>query len=201
MLKFAHLPFKEIQINLADSQNRAELLLLAPSTLVPKLQHQGYEIWDVIAIGEYLNETFPQAHLLPTNLKQRAYCRSICGEMHAGFQSLRSALPMNLKAQYQTIKVWSKAQQDINRIAEIWADCLQRYKGPFLFGSQRSLADAMYTPVVCRLNTYGLILNGNLFHEAIQRYCQTILTMPELREWTHGALNEVEEIEELEMEF
>ena len=39
----------------------------------------------------------PHAGLLPKDRAQRARCRSICGEMHSGFSTLRSALPMNLK--------------------------------------------------------------------------------------------------------
>ncbi len=95
---------------------RAELLLLSPSILVPCLNHNGTKVWDTLAIGDYLNEVAPNAGLLPSNPVHRAHSRSICGEMHSGFNALRGALPMNIKARMKGFKVWSKAQSDIDRI-------------------------------------------------------------------------------------
>ena len=50
-----------------DPTNRAELLLLSPSILVPCLTHKGIRIWDTLAIAEYLNELKPKAGLLPAD--------------------------------------------------------------------------------------------------------------------------------------
>ncbi|MFP3711208.1 glutathione S-transferase, partial [Paraburkholderia sp. SIMBA_009] len=85
--------------------------------------HDGIKIWDTLAIAEYLNELKPEAALLPRDIRARAHCRSICGEMHSGFSSLRSALPMNLKAHFPGFKVWARAQSDIDRIVTIWSEC------------------------------------------------------------------------------
>lgn len=92
------------------------MLLLAPSMLLPSLQHNGVKIWDTLAIGEYLSEIKPKAGLLPADAKARAHCRAICGEMHSGFTALRGALPMNLKAKFKNFKIWSRAQADIDRV-------------------------------------------------------------------------------------
>ena len=86
---------------------RDELLLMSPSFLVPCLTVDELEIWDTLAIGEYLAERFPEAGLLPTDPASRALCRSVSGEMHSGFASLRSAMPMNVKARYEEFKVFS----------------------------------------------------------------------------------------------
>ena len=56
MMKFSGLKFKELQVEPGDIDNRAELLLLSPSILVPRLDHDGCKVWDTLAIGEYLNE-------------------------------------------------------------------------------------------------------------------------------------------------
>jgi len=103
------------------------------------------QIWDTLAIGEFLNEIAPKAGLLPADRMRRAHGRSICGEIHSGFTSLRSALPMNLKAHFPNFKVWSKARGDIARVTQIWRECLDAYGGPYLFGAI-SMADAMYAP-------------------------------------------------------
>lgn len=196
MARFAGLDFEEEMVGEDDLSARAELLLLAPSVRVPRLTHGPISVWDTLAIGEYLNEIKPEAGLLPADAAARAHCRSVCGEMHSGFSALRAALPMNLKASFPKFTVWSRAQGDIERVTEIWRDCLGRYGGPYLFGPRRGLADAMYAPVATRFHTYDVTLD-----EASAAYCRTLLAMPEMQAWIAAAKLEPEDIEELEMEF
>ncbi len=175
--------------------NRAELLLLAPSVLVPRLNHDGASVWDTLAIAEYLAEAFPNAGMLPGDRLARAHCRSICGEIHSGFHNLRSALPMNLKARHTSFKVFAGAQADIDRIQTIWAECLQRYGGPFLFGPP-TVADAMYAPVCTRFITYGVAMSG-----PASAYCRTIMSWAPMKQWIEAAKKEPEEMEELDFDF
>jgi glutathione S-transferase len=196
MLKMSGIPFSEVTVASDSADNRAELLLLSPSILVPMLTHEDVKVWDTLAIGEYLNEVAPKAQLLPSNAVQRAHCRAISGEMHSGFSALRSSLPMNIKTKFKSFKVWSKAQLDIDRITTIWTDCLTQYKGPFLFGKKPTLADAMYAPVVTRFQTYGIDLDP-----LCQKYCQHIMSTSFMKEWCEAAQAEPDDIEELEVEF
>ncbi len=145
LVKFAKLEFDEIVVSPDDADSRKELLLLSPSILVPCLVHEGVKVWDTLAIAEYLHEIKPKSGLLPADRAARAHCRAICGEMHSGFTSLRSALPMNLKAHHAQFKVWAGAQADIERVTAIWRDCLQRYGGPYLFGKKPTAADAIHS--------------------------------------------------------
>ena len=195
MAKFTELDFAEQMVSIDDADARAELLLLSSSTLVPCLVHDSIRIWDTLAIGEYLAEIRPDAGLLPDARAARARCRSICGEMHSGFNALRSALPMNLKRLHRGFKVWSNAQADIQRIGTIWRDCFATYGGPYLFG-ERSMADAMFAPVVTRFRTYDVTLDPDC-----EAYCHTILAMPEFIEWDNAAKQEPEDLPELESEF
>ncbi|HMN79359.1 MAG TPA: glutathione S-transferase family protein [Burkholderiaceae bacterium] len=196
LAKFAGLPFEEKVIPADDPAMRAEILLLSSSILVPCLTHNGIQVWDTLAIAEYLNEVKPKAGLLPAELAARARCRSISGEMHSGFTSLRSALPMNIKAHFPGFNVWSRAQADIGRITEIWRDCLKTSGGPFLFGARRSMADAMYAPVCTRLRTYDVELD-----KTCSAYCDTIFGMAEMRAWIEAARAEPDDIDELDVEF
>jgi glutathione S-transferase len=195
MAKLAGLDFEEVFVEPGDADARAEILLLSPSILVPCLTYDGIKVWDTLAIGEFLNEIAPEAGLLPKDQAKRAHCRSICGEMHSGFVSLRQALPMNIKGRFENFKIWSKAVADIERITAIWRECLKSYGGPYLFGAI-SLADAMYAPVVSRFRTYDVKLNATC-----QAYADRIWALPAMQEWVEAALSEVEEIEELEVEF
>jgi glutathione S-transferase len=196
MCKLAGLEFAEEVVSLDDPAARAELLLLSPSFLVPCLTHDGAKVWDTLAIGEYLAEATPEAHLLPSARAERAHCRAICGEMHSGFYNLRSALPMNLKAHHPGFKVWAGAQADIDRVVTIWSECLAGYGGPYLFGDRLTMADAMYAPVVTRFLTYDVRLNREC-----AAYCRTVMKWPAMAEWIADAKAEPAELEELDMEF
>jgi glutathione S-transferase len=195
MARMAGIDFEEVQVDPDDPDVRAEILLLSPSILVPRLSYGDIKVWDTLAIGEFLHEIAPHAGLLPADRKQRAHCRSICGEIHSGFSALRSALPMNLKGSFPNFKVWSKAQGDIARVTQIWRDCMEAYGGPYLFGPL-TLADAMYAPVATRFNTYEVALDP-----VSRAYCDRILAWPLLQEWTEAAKMESDGIEELEVEF
>src|SRR5258707_2944360 len=154
LCKMAGLDFKEELLSSDDPEARAELLMLAPSFLVPRLTHNGLKVWDTLAIAEYLHENFPQAGLLPKDAAARTHCRSIAGEMHSGFANLRSALPMNLKAHYKGFKIWAAAQADIERITAIWRECLAKYGGPYLFCARPPQPDAMYSPATPPVSPY-----------------------------------------------
>lgn len=196
MARLAGLDFSEKVIPPDDPAMKAEMLLLSSSMLVPSLQHNGVKVWDTLAIGEYLNEIKPKAGLLPADVKARAHCRAICGEMHSGFASMRGALPMNIKAHFTNFKIWSRAQADIDRVLAIWKECLGTYGGPFLFGKQPCMADAMYAPVVTRFLTYDVVLD-----KASLAYCKRVMELPAMKEWFAAAKQEPEEIDELDAEF
>jgi glutathione S-transferase len=196
LCKMAGLDFEEHMVPADDPSTRAELLLLAPSFLVPCLTHGDIKVWDTLAIADYLHELKPNAGLMPKNRVARARCRSIAGEMHSGFNNLRSALPMNIKGHYPGFKVWAGAQADVDRIVTIWHECFDAYHGPYLFGRKPCMADAMYAPVCTRFLTYDVKLDS-----VCATYCQTIMALPHMREWVEAAKSEPEEVMELDVEF
>ena len=196
LCKMAGLDFEEVQLPTDDPDTRAELLLLSPSFLVPRLTHGPVKVWDTLAIAEYLAETFPDAGLLPLDPAQRAHCRAISGEMHSGFANLRAALPMNLQAHYPGFKIWTGAQADVDRVLSIWRDCLTTYGGPFLFGKTLTIADAMYAPVCTRFVTYDVQLDP-----LCAAYRDRIIALPAMQDWKADAQSEPAELEELDAEF
>lgn len=195
LCKFAGIEFDTVSLPVDDASARAELLLLAPSFLTPCLSYDGFDVWDTLAIGEFLAEVAPDAGLLPADRAQRARCRSISGEMHSGFANLRAALPMSLKARHPGFKVWAGAQSDVNRILALWQDQLAASGGPFLFGGL-TLADAMYAPVCARFATYDVPLDP-----VCAAYRDHILALPLMKSWTAEALREPDDVEELDVEF
>jgi glutathione S-transferase len=196
LTRLSGVAFEERAVDPEAPGTRADLLLQSASIRVPCLMHDGIQVWDVLAIAEYLNELRPAAQMLPKDRAARARCRSIAGEMHSGFSALRASLPMNLRAFRAGFTVWSAAQADIDRIADIWRECLATWKGPWLFGATASIGDAMYAPVVTRFLTYDVRLDA-----ACRAYCDHIMAWPDMVEWVIAAKQEPEEIEELEVEF
>ena len=196
LCKLARLDLAEEMVPIDAPGQRAELLLLSPSVLVPRLNHDGASVWDTLAIAEYLHETFPDAGLYPADKLSRAHCRSVSGEIHSGFYNLRSALPMNLKARHDSFRLFAGARPDIERVHAIWRDCLDRYGGPWLFGSSPTVGDAMFAPVVTRFISYAVPLDM-----ACRSYVSQIMEWPLMKEWIKAALSEPEEVEELGAEF
>ena len=196
LCRIAGLDVAEKLIALDDPENRAELLLLSPSVLVPRLTHEGASVWDTLAIAEYLHELYPDAGLYPADRIARAHCRSVSGEIHSGFANLRSALPMNLKVRHARFPIFSGAKPDIERIEAIWAECIGTYGGPWLFGDRPTVADAMFAPVAERFLTYAVRVS-----EMSAAYCHTINGWSLMREWIDAARVEPDEVEELDIEF
>jgi len=196
LCRMAGLEFEERTLPADDPDARAELLLLSPSFLVPRLEHAGVAVWDTLAIAEYLAEIKPKAGLFPADVKARAHCRSVSGEMHSGFANLRSALPMNIKARYPGQKLFAGARGDIERIAAIWRECIELHGGSFLYGAKPTVADAMYAPVTTRFATYDVHID-----RVCDDYCRTIAAWPLMKEWVAAAAEEPDDVEELDVEF
>jgi glutathione S-transferase len=196
LARIARLQFEQKVVDPDDPNTRAELLLKASSIRIPCLVHNGITVWDTLAIAEYLHEVIPNAGLYPSERMTRARCRSVSGEMHSGFSALRSSLPMNLRAHRPGFRLWSAARADIDRITEIWRECLSRWGGPWLFGRKPTVADAMYAPVATRFRSYDVGLDP-----VCNGYCAQIFAWSPMQEWIDAALREPEQIEELEVEF
>jgi glutathione S-transferase len=195
LLRMSGLDFTVERVATNDAVARAELLLQTASIRIPYLRHDGLHIWDVLAIAEYLHEIRPQAGMMPDSPGARAHCRSISAEMHGGFNALRSSLPVNLHASRPHFPIWSGVRADIDRISEIWRDCLAAYGGPFLFGDRMSVADAMYAPVCTRFTTYDVALDA-----VSAGYRDTMMATADMQAWIADARHEPDEVSELEME-
>ncbi len=195
LLRMSGLRFKEVRVGNDDAVARAELLQKSSSTRIPAIEYKGTTVWDTMAIAEFLNELCPAAQMYPTDFAARARCRSVSGEMHAGFAALRSALPVNLHAFRPNFPIWSGVRSDIIRVTEIFRESLADFGGPFLFGSRMSVADAMFAPVCTRFATYDVDLDA-----VSEAYKDRILALPDMVEWTTEAKKEPELVSELEVE-
>jgi len=186
------LPFDEVKLRFdfaPGSAFRQAVAQFSPAGRVPVLVHDGFAVWDSLAIVEYLNERFPGSGVWPAGPARRARARSLAAEMHAGFGTLRSRCPMNIEAALPEVgaRLWvedAALRADVARIESMWAQALADSGGPFLFGAF-SAADAFYAPVCMRLRTYSLPLSGTAL-----AYTDRVSAVPGVAAWIADALAE-----------
>ncbi len=163
---------------------------------VPVLIDETIEIWDSLAILEYLSETYPDTQGWPQEPYARAVARSVSAEMHSSFQALRSGLPMNCRKFFPEYQLSNMVMQDVKRIQQIWNFCRERFAddGPWLFG-RFGIADSMYAPVVMRFRSVNVELDF-----VSQEYCDTVRKCSAVKIWLAEASQETEVVQADELE-
>jgi glutathione S-transferase len=185
LMKHLGIAFEEIVIPLDQTDTNDRIRRHSPAGKVPILIDGEVTVWETIAIMEYVAETYSSA-LWPVDPAARAMARSVAAEMHAGFQALRAACPMNLGKKFPARDRGGAVARDVVRVEQIFREARQRFgtQGPFLFG-KFTAADAMFAPVVTRLATYSVPVEA-----PTSAYMDTILSLPAYREWLQEALKE-----------
>lgn len=198
------IPFEEHIIPMYMADSKARMLDVSPAGKMPCLVVSPSEapsegqaiqpscsgahlvVWESLAIMEYLHERFPDKNVWPKTPAARAHARVIASEMHAGFQGLRQMCPMNLGKRFAPRDLPSDVADNVRRIEGMWSDCRRRFKGSgeFLFGAF-SAADAMYAPVVTRLDTYQISVATET-----RQYMNAVLEHPAFVKWRDAALVE-----------
>lgn len=183
-MKVAGIPFEEEVVSLSDPDFKARVRRISGTGKVPALADGAVHVWESLAILEYLAEKFPQKELWPREASARAAARALAAEMHAGFVPLRRQLPMNMWRPVKRRELSPETQANVARIDVIWTDCRKRYGGPFLFGAFGAV-DAMYAPVVSRLDTYDVAVGA-----VAKSYMESVMALPAWAEWRSAALKE-----------
>lgn len=186
LLKQTGLAFEEQVEDLRSPGFYAMMEKHSPVGKVPTLVDGDFDIWDSLAIAEYCHELAPAAGLWPASPKARARARSLTAEMHSGFMALRSTCPMQMRRKVEGFTHSEDALKDIARIDDIWSQTAAEFggRGGFLFGEWCTV-DAFFAPIASRFWTYGAPLSAGA-----QRYMDTVLDHPWMKEWTADAMNE-----------
>ena len=189
IVKLTGLPFEERNIRLRRPDTKAQAMAVSPSGLVPLLQVEDgaerFDVWDSLAIAEFMAEAAPAARLWPAGRAERAQARSVAAEMHGGFMDLRRDLPMDF-ARSLEVEPGEGARAAIDRIRDLWTGRVTASGGPFLFGASFGAADAFYAPVVSRFRTYGVALEG-----PARAYADAVWAHPFMQEWRAAAEAEI----------
>lgn len=154
-----------------------------PGGLVPWLQDGEREVWDTLAITEYLAER--HVGVWPEDETARAWARSAAAEMHSGFSTLRNQCPMSCGVRVRLHEISDALQNDLKRINELWTQGLERFGGPFLAGEKFTAVDAFFAPVAFRIRGYELPVQ-----DKSADYVKHLLGLDSMHEWETAALNE-----------
>ncbi|MEZ5818482.1 MAG: glutathione S-transferase family protein [Hyphomicrobiaceae bacterium] len=180
------IPFEETVVPLYFPDSKARILDISPAGKLPCLIDGDVKVWESLAIVEYLAERFPDKAVWPSGGAARAHARAVSSEMHAGYQALRAACPMNLGKTFHPRDLGSDVDDNVRRFQGLVSDCRRRFGagGDFLYG-EFSAADAMYAPLATRLDTYQFELAPQT-----RAYVNAILEHPAFRKWKSEALTE-----------
>ena len=194
LLAYFHIPFEEVVIPLDMPDTRETILKYSPTGKCPVLRDRGVEVWESLAIIEYVAEAYPEKAIWPRGKAARAHARALSNEMHAGFQALRQHCPTQFLRPVREIALTPDVEADVARIEAAWGHARRTYgkAGPFLFG-KFSAADAMFAPVVNRLHIYDVPVAPET-----RAYMDAVMALPAWKAWIKDAEAETWRIEKYE---
>jgi glutathione S-transferase len=183
LMKTLEIPFQDAFVTFAGLDNYETFRSFAPNGMVPVLIDGERTVWDSIGIVLYLGDR--HEGVWPAGEDARAWAQCVAAEMHGGFAALRNDCTMNVGVRVRRNPDSLALKRDVERIAEIFEEGLERFGGPFLAGAGFTAADAFFAPVVYRVRSYSLEL-GPEGSDWVER----MLALPAMREWEEQALRE-----------
>ena len=183
LLRALEIPFEDRLEPFTQAVNYDAFRAFSPTGQVPVLLDGDRIVWDSLGIVLYLAERHPG--VWPEDAAARGWAQCATAEMHGGFGAVRNAYTMNVGVRVSPPAPTPALAREIARLAELWAEGLDRFGGPWLAGPTFSAVDAFFAPVAFRVRTYGLDVGA-----AGAAWVARILEHPAMREWESAALAE-----------
>lgn len=186
LLRAFDIPFEETVIAMYKEDTRQRMLDFGPTGKVPVIRDGDITVWESLAIMEYIADKFPEKAIWPKDMAGRAHARAAASEMHSSFMGLRSSCPMNLTANFKPVKRDEAVVFDLARLDELWHEARMHFGagGDFLYG-EFCATDAMFMPVVTRIDTYQLEVTDRM-----KPYISAMLNHPAFLAWKAEAFEE-----------
>jgi glutathione S-transferase len=184
-MKHLGIAFDEVHVSLYSDSMIEQTSPYFSNDKVPVLKHNELEVWDSLAIIEYVS-AYCRHEMNDDNAKRQAVIRSLCAEMHSSFFAIRNELPMNCRRKPAELVISKDCLNDVVRVQALWQYASQYSdgKGDWLFGSF-SMADAMFAPVVLRFSRYKVTLRS-----MAAEYVDHVLNDPLMMEWIEAGCAE-----------
>jgi glutathione S-transferase len=183
LMKVLGIPFDDRIEPFTRPVNYEDFRSFSPTGQVPLLVDGDRSVWDSLGIALYLADR--HAGVWPAGEGALAWAQCAVAEMHSGFANLRNDCTMNVGVRVKPRAMSAALDRDVARLAELWAQGLARFAGPWLAGPAFTLVDAFYAPVAFRVRTYGLEVGA-----AGQSWVDHVLAHPAMLEWEAMALAE-----------
>lgn len=170
VLNLKQLPYEIVPVHLTKNggeQHAPDYLALNPSGAVPSLEHDGKILTQSNAICEYLNELHPEPALLPTDMIERAWVRSVCNlvacDIHPVnnlrvLKHITKTLGVNETQKTDWYRHW--IAQGFNALEKV----LSQRAGNYCWGDTVSMADAFVIPQIwnahrfeCPMDAYPIL--------------------------------------------
>jgi maleylacetoacetate isomerase len=145
-LRLKGLPFEEIPIDiLVGEQFEPGYAAVNAERVVPTFIHDGHSIFQSLAIIEYLDDIQPKPRLIPEDVRERAYARSLALVTIADAHPLvtprvRNHLVKAFGADAKAIEDWGK-HWTIEGLATYERLLAHRAPAPFAMGAEPGLVD------------------------------------------------------------
>jgi maleylacetoacetate isomerase len=145
-LRLKGLSFEETSIDiLSGEQFKPDYAAVNAERVVPTFIHNGHSIFQSLAIIEYLDDIQPEPRLIPEDVRERAYARSLALMTIADAHPLlvprvRNHLVKTFGADAKAIEDWGK-HWTIEGLATYERLLALRAPAPFALGAEPSLAD------------------------------------------------------------
>ena len=154
-MKVLGVDFAEELIPFDMAAGNPKFKTFSPTGKVPVLVDGDQTIFESLAILDHLSRKYPDKAFWPKDARGHSHAMAISCEMLGGFSALRNQCPMNMRRPIVKMEQDEALQKDVKRIEVIWSECIKASGGPFLFGDF-TIADAMFAPVVNRIEVYKL---------------------------------------------
>ncbi len=145
-LRLKQLPFEETSVDiLQGEQFKTGYDSINPEHVVPTFIHDGHSLYQSLAIMEYLDDIKPAPRLLPTDIKERAYARSLALMTIADAHPLtvprvRKHLATAFGADARAVEEWG-AHWTTEGLATYERLLTRRSPAPFALGAEVGIAD------------------------------------------------------------
>lgn len=151
-LHWKKIPFEYVPVHLikeGGQQRQSDFLKVNPMGHVPALDHDGFLLFESMAMIQYLEDAFPQNALLPRAAPEKARAIQLCEILNSGIQPLQ-----NLKVNQYLASSLGQSKAEVERWNQHWISkglsslekMLESTAGTFAMGGDFSAVDCFLIP-------------------------------------------------------
>jgi len=154
VLNLKQLPYDTVAVHLVKNggeQHAPDYLERNPMGVVPSLENEAGSLTQSTAICEYINELHPEPPLLPADLYERAWVRSVCNVVACDIHPVNNLRILNYITKtlgHDEIQKMDWYRHWISQGFVALENLLKQKAGRFCWGDTVTMADAFVIPQI-----------------------------------------------------